>query len=291
MSAVARLVLTLLFLDMRPEDALRLYATLAISVGGHLVAAFLLLWLLPTLLTLEERAPIEITVIEAAPEPELEPEAEPEPEPETEPEPVLAPPEPIVERVRPEPRPQPREPEPAPAEPPPEPAPAVEAIEEFAGVTLTNPTGESWQSNLGSGAPIEGPIGPPNAQVTGRRRHGQAGGTPGGTGEATGPVVVPASDLSRQPGPPNERLRELLRNLYPREAAQLGVEGHADVRVRVHPDGTVQPLSVVRETYEGFGEACRRALRQGGRWEPPLDREGRPVLTETRFRCGFTVGF
>lgn len=289
MSAAARLVLALLFLDMRPEDALRLYAMLAISVGGHLAAAFVL-WLLPAIFTFEDPAPIEITVIEAAPDREPLPEPEPEPEA-TEPEPILPPPEPIVERVRPEPRPQPREPEPARAEPAPEPAPAEEAIEEFAGLTLTNPTGDSWQSNLGSGEPIEAPIGPPNAQVTGRRRRGQEGGTPGGTGEATGPVVVPASDLSRQPGPPNDRLRELLRNHYPREAAQLGVEGHADVRVRVHPDGRVQPLAVVRESYAGFGEACRRALRQGGRWEPPLDREGRPVLTETRFRCGFTVGF
>lgn len=287
---ILRAALTLLLLDMRPEEALRLYVTLAISVGAHIVAAFAL-WILPVVAIFPEPEPVEITVVEAAPpepEPELEEVEEPPP---PEPEPPPPEPEPVVQRERPVPRPEPQVEEPPPPEPQPEPAPEPEAIAEFDGLTLTNPTGESWNSNLGSGEAIEGPIGQPNARVTGRRREGTPGGAPGGTGEGTGPAIVPAANLSRQPGPPNDRLRELLRNNYPREAQQLGIEGHADVRVHVHADGRVQPLAVVRETHEGFGDACRRALRQGGRWQPPLDRQGREVETITLFRCGFTVGF
>lgn len=298
MSGFVRAVTTLLTLGMEPKAALRLVVTLGISVGGHVVIAVVLL-LLPMFSRLREASdPVEITVVEDVPvaAPEVE-EAEPEPPP-PEPEPPPPEPEPVAPRPRPQPRPDPpraAESPPAPApEAPPEPAPPppaeAEAIADFSGLTLTNPTGESWASNLGNGEAIEGPIGQPNARVTGRRREGVPGGVPGGTGDGPpGPTVLPAASLSRPPGPPTERLRELLRANYPREAQQLGVEGHADVRVRVHADGRVQPLAIVRETYEGFGEACRRALREGGRWEPPLDRQGRPATTDTLFRCGFSV--
>lgn len=288
-----RSFLALLILDMRPEEAARLGATIALSVGAHIAAAFVLL-LLPAAALLSDPEPVELAVIETLPEPIeeiIEPEPEPEPAPEPEPivEPVV---QPVVER-RPDPRPErvvaPDEPPPPDAPPPP---PAEETIEDFSGMTLTNDSGDpAWASNVGSGAPMEGPVGRPNAQVTGRNRRGQPDGVVGGTGEGEGPAIVSAGNLSRQPGPPSDRLRSLLERNYPREAQQLGIEGTADVRVQVEADGSVRVLSVSRESHEGFGAACRQTIRQGGRWSPPLDRQGQPVATITAFRCTFTVRF
>ena len=288
-----RSLLALLILDMRPEEALRLAVTVGLSVGAHVAAAMVLL-LLPGAALFSEPEPVELTVVENLPEPveEIEEIVEPEPPPplpEPEPERIV---EPIVDR-RPDPRPQPvvvpdEPPPPDPAPPP----PAEETVEDFSGMTLTNDTGEAaWQSNVGSGAPMEGPIGRPNAQVTGRNRTGQPNGVVGGTGEGDSQGIVSAGNLSRQPGPPSDRLRSLLERNYPREAQQLGIEGTADVRIQVDPDGSVRVLSVSRESHDGFGAACRQTLRQGGRWSPPLDRQGRPVATITAFRCTFTVRF
>jgi protein TonB len=277
-------------------DGLRVVGTIAASVGAHVLVALALL-ILPSLRLLEEPPPLAIEVVEIAPPPEEPPpppeEETPPPVEERPPEPAAAPPpEP---EVRPEPRPQPeprptREPPPPTADPTP-PPPQEEAIADFTGTTLTNPGGESWQTNVGNGAPLDGPIGRPNAAVTGRNRTGVRDGVPGGTGDPEAPRVAAASDLSRQPGPPNDRLITLLEQNYPREAQQLGIEGHADVRIHVHADGRVRPMAVVRETHEGFGEACRRTLRQGGNWTPPLDRAGTPVDTVTTFRCTFSIRF
>lgn len=134
---------------------------------------------------------------------------------------------------------------------------------------------------------MEGPVGQPNARVTGRRREGRPDGTPGGTG--TDPDgTVPFADLSRRPTVPAE-LRNILRDQYPRQAQELGVEGRAVVRVRVGADGRVQPLAVVSETYAGFGDACMRALRASPRWGAPLDSRGQPVDTVvSRFSCTFS---
>jgi protein TonB len=245
-------------------------------------AAYGGLALLPSIdvILAEDTVSVEMVEVEPEPEPEEIVEEEPEPEPEPEPE------RPAVVRER---APDPVEPaEPPPAEPPP---PAEEAIAEFDGVTLTNEgPGESWASNVGTGQEITGPIGQPNAQVTGRVRHGDPGGVPGGTGD--GPAVVPASDLSRSPRYGDmDRLRDLLEDNYPREARNQGIEGSAVVRIRVHSDGRVSVLGVVNESYETFGEACRDTLRQAGRWEPPLDRQGNAVDTITTFRCTLTIDF
>lgn len=289
------LLQSLVFLDMRPEEALRLYAMIVFSVGAHILAA-LALFLLPVTLSLPEPSPVAIEVVDVLPEPEPEI-VQPEPEV-VQPEPEVVQPEPeIIERPRPTPRPDPRpapaEPAPPEAEPAADPAPAEEAIADFSGMTLTNESADSaWETATGSGAPMEGPIGRPGAQVTGRNRSGSTQGTVGGTGqEERGPPIVARGNLSRQPGPPGDRLRTLLQSNYPREARQLGVEGHADVRVQVDADGSVRVLRISSETYEGFGDACRRTIRQGGRWDPPLDRQGNRVATITAFRCTFAVRF
>ncbi len=280
-------------LTMGLVDQPMLVGLLLLSAVVHL-AVWSVLGVLPSVeeALAQQLAPVTIEPFDPEPaaapvEPEPEPEAEPEveePAPEPEPEP-----EPVVERERPTtPRPQP-DPEP---QAQPEPPPAEEAIADFTGETLTNDSGEAWASEVGNGAAMEGPIGQPGAQVTGRRREGVREGTPGGAGGAEeGPRVVAVSDLSRPPAPPVSRLRSLLSDNMPRRARDLGLEGNAIVRIRVNPDGRVQPLAVVREDQEGFGEACRRSIRASGRWEPPLDRDGQAVATITTFRCGFTINF
>lgn len=276
---------------------MRLVFTLAISLVLHAAMAFGMVVVLPLLDSFSPPPPlmVEMVVDEPEPppevaEPEPEPEVtEPEPEPEvTEPEP---PPEPerVVER-RPQPVPEPtQEPPPPSDEPPP---PAEEAIADFTGETLTNDQGAAWNSAVGNGQVMEGPVGQPNAAVTGRRREGARGGAIGGTGDGEpGPRTVAVGNLSRRPGPPNSRLIQLLRENTPRRAQELGLEGRARVRIRVRANGQVDVLAVLSEDHDGFGNACRRAIRASGRWEAPLDRNGQPVDTVTTFACTIESDF
>ncbi len=259
---------------------------LAVSVALH-GGTYLALGGVGTVEEMErELASLDIEVIEPPPPPEPEPEPavqEPEPEPEVE-EPPPPPPEPVRrERVPP--------PEEQPPEPPP---PAEETPVAFDNIVLTNEgtSGSGWSVQQGSGREATGPIGPPG-QVTGRRVRGQANGTVGGTGEPTappGPPVVAIADLSRRPVPPSG-LNALLEQNYPRTLRQQGVEGEAVVRIRVNPNGSLSVLGVQSETQAGFGEACMRTLRAAEAWSPPLDRDGRPVATVTRFTCEFTVRY
>ncbi len=260
-----------------------------VSVAAH-AAGWFVLGLAPVLDWIAERSQlVEIVAISEEPEPEPEPELpEPEPEPEVEPEP---------EPERPAPRPPPP-PEPATPPPPPppeyeEPPPVEEAIADFTGETITNDTGDAtWATAVGSGAPMDGPIGAPGARVTGRRRTGELGaGAEGGTGtEPTEARVVALADLSRRPSPRGDMHAILLRN-YPRRAQQLGIEGRVTVRFRINPDGTVARLRVRSEapSDQGFGEACRRTVQQIG-WEAPLARDGAAVATDATFECSFEVG-
>ncbi|MGF1467484.1 MAG: energy transducer TonB [Sandaracinaceae bacterium] len=234
--------------------------------------------------------PAEVEVVTVTPEPEPEPEPAEEPEPEPAP---VEEPEPEVEP--PPPRPDPPPPEravPPPLPPPPAeepPPPAEEAPVDFTGMTLEGGADSSWTSAVGNGQPMEGPVGAPGAQVTGRRVRGTRGGVVGGTGDPEGPRTVALRDLSQRPSPPLGELRRLLERNFPRRAQQLGIEGRAVVRMRVASDGRVRPLGVVSESYEGFGDACRQTLRQSPRWQPPVDRAGNPVDTITSFTCTFTI--
>ncbi len=227
--------------------------------------------------------PVAVAIIDqepAKPEPEepLE-EQTPEPEEPAEPEPVKPPPKPKTWRA-------PKEPPKAPEEPP---AAAPETPVAFDNIVLTNEGDEpsSWAMDPGSGESREGPIGKPDAVVTGRSRDGIVGGIVGGTGIG---VVVDVGDLSRQPIPPS--LKQKLERLYPKKAKQEGVEGAAVVRLQIGPTGLPSKITLISEDPIGykFGQACKQAL-QGAKWEPPLDKEGRPVSTRVTFNCGFEIRF
>lgn len=228
-----------------------------------------------------------VEIVEEPPEPLPEPEPEPELPPE--PEPPPPPPEPVVHRERPTPRTE----EPPPDVPPPEPPPAAEEqIEEFTGETLTNDQGESWASAVGTGAPMDGPIGAPTGTVTGRHVEGREGGTVGGTGTGEpGTRLVAVRDLSVLPQPPpNTRIQELIQRFYPPDLRRLAVEGDARVRLRIGTDGRITRVRSTRETEPGFGDACVRALTEAGAWPAGgRDREGNPAATEVNFDCEFRV--
>lgn len=255
---------------------------LVLALAVHFGALLALPRVPPSERPSEDLAEVSFSVVEEeppAPEEtdEEEPSAEAEPEEPEEPEPVKPPPKPKAVRASKE--------APTPDEPP---AAAEETPVSFDNLVLTNEgeSQEGWEIAAGSGEEREGPIGNPNAAVTGRSREGQPGGVIGGTG--TG--IVEAGDLSKQPGAPS--LRRKLERLYPPKARAEGREGSAVVRLQVNSDGSTSNLRLISESVPGydFGDACLRALR-GEKWDPPLDKDGRRVATRVNFKCGFTIRY
>jgi outer membrane biosynthesis protein TonB len=225
---------------------------------------------------------VAVSIVEEpiAPEPEEPVEEEPEPAQELE----------KPEKVKPPPKPKTFK---APKDPPEElleepPAAAPETPIAFDNVVLTNEGDEgSWAVDPGSGESREGPIGRPDAVVTGRSKDGIVGGIIGGTGIG---VVVDVGDLSRQPIPPS--LKAKLEKLYPKKARQEGVEGKVDARLFIGPDGTPAKIRILSEDPLGylFGDACKQAL-QNKKWKPGIDKDGKPVTTRVTFRCGFEIRY
>ncbi len=216
--------------------------------------------------------PVITSLVELRPEPEPIVEAPP-------------PPKPAVERAQPTKQvpvakserptlPSPQSPI-APAQPPPS------NPLRLAGVRLSNAGGTGLAVDVGAqGAP------------SGSGSGGNSGPTPATVPATTPsrrlPRVVALSDLSQRPIPPNLDA-ELLR-YYPTELRRRGVEGQAVVRLRLSATGSVQAVSLLSESDHGFGQACRRMLRNS-RWSPGLDDSGRAVSTSLVYRCRFTVGF
>jgi outer membrane biosynthesis protein TonB len=163
------------------------------------------------------------------------------------------------------------------------PQPAAEPAADFTGVTLTNEAG-AWTTPVGNGAAMTGPIGTAGARVTGRSRAGASGATE--IAAPRGASTVAVGDLSQPPRAPG--LSDKLQRNYPEDARSRGLSGKAVMRLRVMPNGHVQDLVVVTESAGGFGEACKRTLRDSV-WSPPLDLGARPVSTLVSYTCTFEV--
>ncbi len=252
-------------------------ASLVVSVAVHAFTFLALGWFPPPDDLLAKSDVVELTVIEEPP-PVVEPapEATPEPEPAPEPAPVKPAPKPAAV-VAPK--------EPPPPDAPPPPAAAEETLADFSGTTLVGEGEGGWVSAMGSGSAMDKPIGKAGAVVTGRSQPGVAGGVVGGTGLR----VVAPSDLSRPPRIVSQAaLDAALVRCFPKSAKQQGIEGVARTRVRVLPTGKIVVLAAVNETYPGFESACRCSLRDQT-FEPPLDKNGKPVATEFSFTCEFAV--
>ena len=255
-----------------------------LAVATHVVLLGVMPRVPPGSMGPESTAPVVVSIVDEPTPVDLEEEPE-EPE-------VSEPPEPAEpERVKPPPKPKTFK---APKDPPKErlrepPAAAPETPVAFDNIVLTNEgdEGSSWAMDPGTGESREGPVGRPDAVVTGRSKDGILGGIVGGTGIG---VVVDVGDLSRQPIPP--ALKAKLEKFYPKKARQERVEGSADARLYIGPDGKPARIRILTEDPigQGFGAACKRAL-QNEKWKPPLDKDGRPVTTRVTFRCGFTIRY
>jgi protein TonB len=132
-------------------------------------------------------------------------------------------------------------------------------------------------SDDGPGVDVPPPSAPPLVGISTRAALG-----PG----AQGPRFVPLANLARAPRAP--RLDAALEKNYPAAARQSGIAGSAVLRVQVLADGRIGAVRRVSETFAGFADACERTVK-GGVWEPPLDRDGKPVATEITYTCRFDV--
>lgn len=200
-----------------------------------------------------------VTMIDA-PEPPKPPEPEPEPAAKAEPERVLS------ARVTPA------------ARPPTTPV-AVAPLESQNVASTSNPADD---------VPVDFTATPGTSVTTATRAApGPAGAPTGARATLTAAPFVAAGSLARSPRSPAGLDAELERN-YPLAARRAGVSGRAVLRVRIAPDGRVAATTTVSESFEGFAAACDRTVR-AGRWEPPVDREGRAVSTEITYTCRFEV--
>ena len=153
--------------------------------------------------------------------------------------------------------------------------PAAETPADFTGVTLTN-------DGPGRGLGLRDRQRRPDARSDRHARRARHRSEPRGatavrpSSKSDGPAVVALADLSKPPRAPV--LSDMLERNYPDEARKRGVPGKAVMRLRVMPDGHLRDLIVVAESQGGFGEACKRTLRDS-LWSPPLDLEARPVST------------
>jgi hypothetical protein len=205
-------------------------------------------------------------------------EEEPEPEEVEEPEPVKPPPKRKTFRAAKKPSP-PKEP----------PAAAQETPVAFDNVVLTDEGDgdSSWSAEQASGKSVEGPIGSPNAAVTGQSKKGVAGGVIGGTGRG---VVIDTGDLSRElVAPP---LNRTLERLEPKKAGAESVEGEAFVRLQIRADGVVSNWHVMLEYPTGYelGQACIKTLKREA-WKAQVDKDGKPFTTRIIYRCGYEIRY
>jgi TonB family protein len=171
------------------------------------------------------------------------------------------------------------------ARPEPAPAPARagkvltagEATEEGDPISfVTDPEGRTY----GGGVVARGGVADKSTETV--RPAPQAGAEPPRSPAAE--TLTPPSDLSRRPKLDRE---DPCRGFFPSRADRD--EGHVTLTVVVQATGAVGAVSVLSESPlgEGFGDSARACLASQ-RFEPALDRAGRPTRTATQVRIHFT---
>jgi TonB family protein len=177
-----------------------------------------------------------------------------------------------------------------PSEEPPEPEepqpPGKEAPIDFPGLTLTSEDGVgSWSTVVGTGESFKGPVVAPR-----KKSKTAALGSGNGSGKGGGKLSrVVKKDLSRPPVPPENMDQTLVRN-YPLLAKKQGIEGTAVMRAQITTTGQVATVTLIRETFDGFGRACEKTIRSG-QWRPKLDKRGRAIASDITYTCRFEVGY
>ncbi|MBK7778706.1 MAG: TonB family protein [Sandaracinaceae bacterium] len=176
-------------------------------------------------------------------------------------------------------------------QPPPEPPPAAHAgalltatADPSAGATpvrfVSDPTG----TRFGFGVVARG--GTASHGVLGASASGQGPPSPMPTLQppSAGPVVTPASQLSR---PPRLDEQDACRGHFP--AGSRVDQGVVTLRVVVQASGAAARVSVERETPvdQGFGQAARQCLR-AARFTPALGVDGTPTTAAARVTIRFS---
>jgi protein TonB len=110
------------------------------------------------------------------------------------------------------------------------------------------------------------------------------GGVPGGTGTKPGPAAPSAPQLSREASLSGGREWDCP---WPPEANEDQIDfQRVSMMVTVRADGTVQDARIANDPGHGFGRMARQcAFRQ--RFDPALDRAGKPVLSTLRLGVTF----
>jgi TonB family protein len=137
---------------------------------------------------------------------------------------------------------------------------------------------------------MDGPIGAPGGQVTGRRRTGTPEGVVGGSPNTPPEAIIAVADLRSPPGEPGG-VGERLQRLYPTRLRSMSIEGSAVVRIRISANGSVSRLRVLRASEPEFGQACLTAVREAGAWRAAVGPDGQPAATEIRYNCEFSLAY
>lgn len=84
-------------------------------------------------------------------------------------------------------------------------------------------------------------------------------------------------------------LHRLLRQNYPNQAREAGIEGYAKLELVVTRRGRPESIRILgSHGHPDFGEACLRTVKRS-RWRPAKDREGRRIAVRVRYRCRFSI--
>jgi len=263
------------------EQGERTFGVLSISTAIH-VFLFIGLGFSPAADGASIREVLDFEVLQSEePQTESEQTTEQEPEPETpeQPEPEAPAPKSRAKRKR---AAAPVEQPPSESEPQ-EPADEQPEPVDFPGFTLTVSAGHSsWTTPVGSGAPVRAPVVVPKPRKTSTGATGKAGSGSGGPNK-------PKTSLARPPRQPPNMDATLLK-FYPKQAKAQGIEGLAVMKVVISRNGRPSDIRLERESYAGFGDACRKTL-MSSRWKPKLNDSGRPIPVEITYTCRFEVGY
>lgn len=223
-----------------------------IAIGLHGLLAFALATVNPQRFLAER--PIEISVEERLPPPEVKP-----PPPEIKPPPVEPPKPRVVRRVA-----QMTEPQPIPAAPPPpnQEAPSKQEAEPVFGGSLS--------SVVAGDANVAIPVG--NTLMAKPTVAGKGDAKPY-SGEGTRPFV-PVADLYIAKYP--EVICPDAADLYPDEAKKLGLEGVVRFKLAIDEQGKLVSLRIIERAGHGFDEAASKAMRQCN-FKPAVSNDGRAV--------------
>ncbi len=193
--------------------------------------------------------PIEISVEEKLPPPEIKP-----PPPEVKPPPPERPR--VVHRI-PNAQPPPTPPPPSEEPPPPSDAPPPDF-------------GVSLNATAAGDSPVAIPVGQ-TLMTKPAPKHKEAAAP---SGDGTG-GFVPVAEIYIAKQAKNLSMPDG-EDIYPPEAKRLGIEGVVKVKLGIDENGKVVQVKVLERAGHGFDEAVAKAVRQS-KWEPAFTSDGKAV--------------